>query len=61
MDVLVDVHGRNHNFPFIHSREAVLEGHWVTALPLFYLGVNIISPPIEVVLHGVGLVHLSHV
>ena len=54
----VDVHGRICNFLFIHPRETLLVGHWVTALPLFSCGVHFVSPPTEVVLHGVGLVHL---
>ena len=60
VDALVDVHGRSCNFPFIHPREALLLGHWVTALPSFSCGIHFISPPTEVVLHGVGLVHLFH-
>ena len=60
VDTLVDVHGRSCSFPFIHPREALLVGCWVTTLPLFSCGVKFISPPTEVVLHGVGLVHLSH-
>ena len=42
-------------------REALLVGPWVTTLPLFSCGIIFVSPPIEVILHGVGLVHLSHV
>ena len=34
VDALVDVHGRSHNFLLFHPREALLVGHWVTALPL---------------------------
>ena len=37
VDALVDVHGISHNFPFFHPREALLVGHWVTALPIFLL------------------------
>ena len=59
VDTLVDVHGRSHNFLFFHPREALLVGHWVTTLPLFSCGIHFISPLTEVVLHGVGLVHLS--
>ena len=59
-DAPVDIHGWSHNFPFIHPREALLVGHWVTTLPLFSCGIHFISPPTEVFLHGVGLVHLSH-
>ena len=61
VDALVDVHGRSCNFPFFHPREALLVGHWVTTLPLSSCGILLFSPPTEVVLHGVGLVHLSHV
>ena len=57
---LVDVHGRSCNFPFFHLREALLVGCWVTALPLFSCDVLFLSPLTEVVLHGVGLVYLSH-
>ena len=60
-DALVDVHGRSCNFPFFHPREALLVGHWVTALPLSSCGILFLSPLTEVVLHGVGLVHLLHV
>ena len=61
VDAPVDVHGRSHNFPFIHPREALLVGHWMTTLPLFSCGIHFIPPLTEVVLCGVGLVHLSHV
>ena len=61
MDALVDVHSRSHNFPFFHPREALLVGHWVNALPISSCGVLPFLPPTEVVLCGVGLVHLSHV
>ena len=57
----VDVHDPSHNFPFFHPREALLVGRWVTTLPCFSCGILSPSPPEEVVLHGVGLVHLSHV
>ena len=60
VDALVDIHGRSCNFPFIHPREALLVGPWATTLPLFSCGINFLSPPAEVVLCGVGLVHLSH-
>ena len=61
VDTQVDIHGRSCNFPFFHPREALLVGHWVTALPFSSCGI-LFSPPLaEVVLHGVGLVHLSHV
>ena len=56
----VDTHSRSHNFPLIHPREVLLAGHRVTALPLLSCGVILVSPPKEVGLHGVGLVHLSH-
>ena len=63
--ILSGCSGRCHdpscNFPFFHPREALLVGHWVTALPSFSCGIPLSSPPMEVVLHGVGLVHLSHV
>ena len=61
VDALVDVQSRSCNFLFIHPREALLVGHQVTALALFSCGIQFLSPLIEVVLHGVGLVHLSHV
>ena len=61
VDTPVDVHGRSCNFPFFHPREALLVGQWVTTLPLFSCGILFLSPFAEVVLHGVGLVHLSHV
>ena len=60
VDAPVDVHGRSCNFPLIHPRKAFLVGHWVTTLPLFSCDINFLSPLVEVVLHGVGLVHLSH-
>ena len=59
VDALVDIHDPSCNFPFLHSREALLVGHWVTALPSLYCGILFPSPPKEVVLHRV--VHLSHV
>ena len=59
VDAPVDVHSRSHNFPFIYPREALLVGHWVTVLPLFSCGIHFLPPLTEVVLHGVGLVHLS--
>ena len=60
VDALVGVHSRSHNFPFFHRREALLVGHQVTTLPLSFCGFLFLSPLTEVVLHGVGLVHLSH-
>ena len=47
--------------PVFHPREALLVGHWVTTLPLSSCGILFLSALTEVVLHGVGLVHLSHV
>ena len=61
VDALVDIHNSSCNFPFFHPREALLVGHWVMALPSLSCGILFPSPPKEVVLHGVGLVHLSHV
>ena len=61
VDAPVDIHDPSSNFPFFHPREALLVGCWVTALPCFSCGILSSSPPKEVVLHGVGLVHLSHV
>ena len=54
VDVPVDIHSPSHNFPFFHLREALLVGHWVTALPSCSCGVLLSSPSMEVVLHGVG-------
>ena len=59
VDTPVNVHDPSCNFPFFHPREALLVGHQVTALPFFSCGILSSSPPMEVVLHGVGLVHLS--
>ena len=61
VDAPVDIHGRSYNFPFFHPRETLLVGCWVTTLPFFSCGILSFPPPVEVVLHGVGLVHLSHV
>ena len=61
VDTPVDIHGISCNFPFFHPREALLVGCWVTALPLVSCGILFSSPLTEVVLCGVGLVHLSHV
>ena len=47
--------------PVFPPREALLVGHWVITLPLSSCGILFFSPPTEVVLHGVWLVHLSHV
>ena len=60
VDALLDVHGRSCNFPLIHPREVCLAGCWVTALPLLSCGIIICSLPLEVGLHGVGMIHLSH-
>ena len=60
VDGPADVHSRSHNFPLIQPREVFLAGHWVTALPLLSCGVILVSPFVEVGLHGVGLVHPSH-
>ena len=60
MDALVDVHSRSPNLPLIHPRKVLLAGCWVTTLPIFSCGIISVSPPVEVGLHGVGLVHLSH-
>ena len=57
----VDVHSRSCNYLFFHPGEASVVGHQVTALPLFSCNVLFLSPLTEVVLHGVGLAHLSHV
>ena len=59
VDTPVDVHNPSHNFLFFHPREALLAGHWVTALPSFSCGILSPSPPEEVVLCEVVLVHLS--
>ena len=61
VDAPVDIHGRGCNFPFFHPREASLEGHCVTTLPLFSCGILSFLTPVQVVLHGVGLVHMPHV
>ena len=52
VDAPVDIHGRSCNIPFFHPREALLVGH---CSMLSFL------TPVQVVLHGVGLVHLYHV
>ena len=59
VDALVDFHDSSCNFPFFHPGKLYWVDHWVTTLPLFSCGVLFSSPPEEVVLHGVGLVHLS--
>ena len=60
VDAVVEIHGRSHNFPLIHPREVLLAEHWVTTQPLFSYGIIISSLPLEVCLHGVGLVHMPH-
>ena len=47
------------HFPLFHPREALLVGHWVTALQFSSCAILFSSPLTEVFLHGVGLVHLS--
>ena len=61
VDTPVDIHGRSCNFLFFHPREALLVGHQVIALPFSSCGILFLLPLAEVVLHGLGLVHLSHV
>ena len=58
VDALVDLHSPIHNL-FFYPREALLVGCRETALPSFSCGFLLLSPPTEVVLHAVGLVHLS--
>ena len=60
VDAPVDINSRSCNFPLIHPMEVLLARHWVTAHLLFSCGVFTSSLPMEVGLHGVGLVHLSH-
>ena len=59
VDAPVDVHNPSHNFPYFHPWEAFLVGHRVTTLLFCSCGIISVSPPKEVVLWGVGLVHLS--
>ena len=61
VDAPVDVHNPRCNFPFFHPWEASLVGCWVSTLPFCSCGIITSSPPKEVVLRGVGLVHLYHV
>ena len=49
VDALVDIHDPSHNFPFFHPWEALLVGHWVSALPFCSSGIINSSPPKEVV------------
>ena len=58
VDALVDIHGRSCNFPFFNPREALLVGCQVTTLPFSFCGILFFPPLTQVVLHGVGLVHL---
>ena len=60
VDALVDIHGRCHNSPLINPMEVLLVEHWVTTQPLLSCGIIISSLPLEVDLHGVRLVLLSH-
>ena len=61
VDTPVDIHDPSCNFPYFHPWEAFLVGRQVTALPFCSCGIISASPPEEVVLQGVGLVHLSRV
>ena len=61
VDAPVDVHGRSCNFLFIHPREALLVGHWVTCLTIILLWHPFPSTSYRGSLAWVGLVHLSHV
>ena len=58
VDAAADIHDPSHNFPFFHPWEALLVGCQVSALPFCSCGIITSSPPKEVVLQGVGLVHL---
>ena len=59
VDVVVDVHGRSHNFLLIHPREVLLALCWVIARPLSILGIFSQSLSSGVGLTGVWLVHQS--
>ena len=61
VDAAVDIHDPNHNFLFFHPWEALLVGCWVSTLPFCSCGIITSSPPKQVVLRGVGLVHWYHV
>ena len=61
VDAPVDIHNPSCNFPFFHPWEALLVGHRVSTLPFCSCGIITSSPPKEVVLQGVGLVHLYRV
>ena len=61
VDAPVDVHNPSGNFPYFHPWEAFLVGRRVTTLPFYSCGIIPASPPKEVVLQGVELVHLSRV
>ena len=60
VDVLADIHGRSHSFPFIHPREVFLAWCWVITRPLSSYGVVLLSLPSGVGLTGVGWVHPFH-
>ena len=53
-----DIHAY-YMFLLIHPRKVLLAGCWVTTQPLFSCGIILPSLPLEVGLHGMGLVHLS--
>ena len=59
VDAAVDVHGISCNVPFLHPREALLVGHWVTTLPFFLLWHPLFITSDRGSLVWVGLVHLS--
>ena len=61
VDALVDIHAEAATSHFSTPGEALLVGHQMTALPPSSCGILFLSPLAEEVLHGVGLVHLSHV
>ena len=61
VDALVDVHDPSDNFPYFHPWEAFLVDCRVAPLPFCSCGIIPATPPKEVVLQGVGLVHLSYV
>ena len=44
VDAPVDVHDPSCNFPFFHPWEALLVGHWVSALPFCSCGIITSSP-----------------
>ena len=61
VDALVNVRSRSLSFLLILPGEVLLAGCQVTTIPLYSCGIILSSLPVEVGLHGVGLVHLSHV